>query len=55
MSKKKVGNVKKLESIWEGPYEIAKMLGGGAYMLKEIHCGKKIPITWNLTQHVCVK
>ena len=37
----------KLQPNWEGPFEIAEVVGNGAYRLKEIHGGKTIPRTWN--------
>lgn len=38
---------KKLYPSWEGPYQIAEVVGKGAYTLREIHSQKKIPRTWN--------
>ena len=37
----------KLQPNWEGPFEVAEVVGNGAYKLKEIHGGKPIPRTWN--------
>lgn len=38
---------KKLQSNWEGPFQIANIIGSGAYRLREIHGGKLVPRTWN--------
>ena len=35
----------KLQPNWEGPFEIAEVVGSGAYRLKEIHGGKPVPRT----------
>ncbi|GKE04593.1 hypothetical protein Tco_1396611 [Tanacetum coccineum] len=32
---------------WEGPYEVTKALGKGAYKLRD-HGGKQLPRTWNV-------
>ena len=37
----------KLQSNWEGPFEIAEVVGNSAYRLREIHRGKPIPKTQN--------
>nr|GEX70171.1 reverse transcriptase domain-containing protein [Tanacetum cinerariifolium] len=38
----------KLGSKWEGPYEVMKSLGKGAYKLRD-HEGKKLLRTWNIS------
>ncbi|GJS00710.1 reverse transcriptase domain-containing protein [Tanacetum coccineum] len=43
-AKKEVG---KLSPKWEGPYEVTKALGKGAYKLR-YHDGKQLPQTWNV-------
>ena len=37
----------KLQPNWEGSFEIAEVVGNGAYKLKEIHGGKHVPQAWN--------
>nr|GEX38284.1 reverse transcriptase domain-containing protein [Tanacetum cinerariifolium] len=37
----------KLSPKWEGPYEVTKALGKGAYKLRD-HDGKQLPRTWNV-------
>ena len=37
----------KLQPNWEGPFEIAEIIGNGAYRLREIHRRKLVPRTWN--------
>ncbi|GKD36256.1 hypothetical protein Tco_1251765, partial [Tanacetum coccineum] len=38
----------KLGSKWEGPYEVTKALGRGAYKLRD-RDGKQLPQTWNVS------
>nr|GEW25950.1 reverse transcriptase domain-containing protein [Tanacetum cinerariifolium] len=38
---------RKLENKWEGPYEVTKALGNGAYKLRD-HNGNTLPRTWNV-------
>ncbi|GJW54059.1 hypothetical protein Tco_0098144 [Tanacetum coccineum] len=42
----RVEEVGKLGPKWEGPYEITKALGNGAYKLRD-RDGKQLPRTWN--------
>nr|GEZ58071.1 reverse transcriptase domain-containing protein [Tanacetum cinerariifolium] len=37
----------KLGPKWEGPYEVTKALGNGAYKLRDIY-GRELPRTWNI-------
>ena len=37
----------KLQPSWEGPFEIAEVVGNDTYRLKEIYGGKPVPRTWN--------
>ena len=41
---------KKLESPWEGPYVITKVIPGGAYLLKDVKSGIKYSNPWNVAQ-----
>ncbi|XP_057418416.1 uncharacterized protein LOC130712607 [Lotus japonicus] len=44
--KKRTGNTgNKLNSIWEGPYKILKVLGRGAYHLESLD-GRRVPRSW---------
>ncbi|GJR20851.1 hypothetical protein Tco_0969378 [Tanacetum coccineum] len=43
----RVEEVGKLGPKWEGPYEITKALGNGAYKLRD-RDGKQLPRTWNV-------
>ncbi|GJR16891.1 hypothetical protein Tco_0965418 [Tanacetum coccineum] len=40
-------NIGKLGPKWEGPYEVTKVLGKGAYKLKD-RKGNELPRTWNI-------
>ncbi|XP_059625401.1 uncharacterized protein LOC132268588 [Cornus florida] len=46
--KRKVGIVKKMFSLWEGPYRIAEVIGKGAYIL-ETMTGRVVNKPWNAT------
>nr|GFB18572.1 reverse transcriptase domain-containing protein [Tanacetum cinerariifolium] len=37
----------KLGPKWEGPYEVTKALGNGAYKLRDMD-GRELPHTWNI-------
>ncbi|XP_057418564.1 uncharacterized protein LOC130712763 [Lotus japonicus] len=45
---RRTGNTgNKLNSIWEGPYRILKVLGKGAYHLESLD-GRRVPRSWNV-------
>ncbi|GJZ13989.1 reverse transcriptase domain-containing protein [Tanacetum coccineum] len=41
-------DIGKLGPKWEGPYEVTKALGNGAYKLRD-RDGKQLPQTWNIS------
>ncbi|GKA42523.1 hypothetical protein Tco_0735183 [Tanacetum coccineum] len=44
----RVEDTRKLGPKWEGPYEVTKALGKGAYKLRD-RDGKQLPRTWNIS------